>query len=156
MRAGTVVVIYTLVMVAAALWCLLRPAAHCLRRARASAGAAPLSAPELVSAGRRDTSPPRHWPHPGAATDRRVLAGYRDYARERADALTLWAELGLLASGAALGASVPMVLRGGWGVAPATGFLLTGLLSAAVRHLRVRRWTALAEQYARRVRDLAP
>lgn len=153
MRAWSVGVVWTALTLAAAWWCA-RWGARNLTWARAVRRRPPLEPAEVAAGNRPASSAPASWPAPATITDPVLAAGYRDYARERRETRVLRGEVIVLAASAALGASVPGLLRGDWGTWPFAGALLVGAFGVVLKRSGEQRWTQVAVLYARRVTAL--
>jgi hypothetical protein len=106
----------------------------------------------LVEAEVLATAPPEHgvpggWPSPARIDDVRVAAAYRDYARDRRMSLLVLGELVVLTAGAGMGATLPLVLRGGWYLWPSGVALLAALVGLFMRLRAQNAWTQIARQY---------
>jgi hypothetical protein len=138
----------------AAAWCCARWGTRNVSCARAARSRPPLEPAEVTAGNRPASSAPASWPAPATMTEVTLAAAYRDYARERRETRVLWGELIVLASSAALGASVPGLLRGGWETWPFAGALLAGAFGVALKRSAEQKWTRVAVLYARRVTAL--
>jgi hypothetical protein len=152
-RLWSVTVAYTCIVLALAVTCArvgLRNIAE-FRRVRARA---PLVNAEILGVAAPRTTMPRGWPQPSTIDDRRIVAAYRDYARDRGESLALLGELLVLAAGAALGASIPSVVAGGWHAWPAALALVVGAFGVLLRRRAEQRWSDVAARFERRRADL--
>lgn len=110
----------------------------------------PLEVDEILAQTAPPSAPDLPWPAPDELVDYRIAAAYRDYARERRETVVLMGELVLLTAGAALGASLPAVMRGGWHAWPAGLSLLAGALGVYLKRQGEQKWTHVASRYERR------
>jgi hypothetical protein len=110
----------------------------------------PLEVGEIFSGEPPRSVVPDSWPSPASVDQQRTAAAYRDYARERRESVILTGELMLLTAGAGLGASLALLLRGGWHMLPSAVALLVGALGIIVKRHGEQRWTDVARLYERR------
>lgn len=69
-----------------------------------------------------------------------MAAAYRDYAYERREAVVLVGELVLVTAGAALGASLPGAVEGGWRIWPVGLCLVAAAIGVLVERNGEQRW----------------
>ncbi len=125
-----------------------------LREAASARRRPPLEPAEVAAGARPVSSAPTGWPRPADIGDAPLAAAYRDYARDRRETAVLLGELLILTAGAALGASIPDALRGGWESWPFLAALLFGALGVILRRRGEVWWVHVAAIYARRLGDL--
>jgi hypothetical protein len=116
----------------------------------------PLEPAEILTAATMQTLVPSNWPAPSVLADARLAAAYRDYARERRDSLVLFGDLTVVAGGAALGASLPTALHGGWQTWPAAAAILLAALGLLLRHRGQEKWVEVSRLYEQRRLGLMP
>lgn len=146
-------VVYTTLMTGLALACALL-ARRNFKAFRRTRGRPPLDPNEVYAAPAPTTAVPRSWPQPLSVDDHRLAAAYRDYARDRRASLLVIGELLVLTGGAALGASIPLGIRGGWYLWPGIGALMVALVGLFLRLRAEFGWTSVARRYDLRRADL--
>jgi hypothetical protein len=149
LRVWAVTALFTAILAACAGWCAVA-AHHNLQGFLRTRRRAPLEAEEVMLAVTTGNVLPASWPSPTGLTDARLASAYRDYAQERRDSLVLAGELIAIIGGAALGASVPTALQGGWHAWPAATAALVATLGLALKHRGHNRWGEVRRLYERR------
>lgn len=94
------------------------------------------------------------WPQASSMSEPRVAAAYRDYAHERRETVVLVGELVLISAGAALGASLPGAVEGGWRIWPVALCVVAAAFGVLVKRNGEQRWNEVAARYERRRAEL--
>jgi hypothetical protein len=98
--------------------------------------------------------PNQPWPPASGVTVPRVAAAYRDYAHKRRETAVLVGELVLITAGAALGASLPIAVEGGWRIWPVCLCVVAAAFGVLVKRNGEQRWNEVAARYERRRAEL--
>lgn len=146
-------VVWTVLTLTSAWWCA-RTGSRNLAAGQAVLRRPPLEPTEVAAGNPPASSVPTSWSSPTTLDDPALAAAYRDYARERRETVVLWGEVIVLSASAALGASVPALLRGGWGTWSFIGALLVGLFGVVLKRSGEQKWTHVAVLYTHRVSAL--